>query len=274
MADNISKKSKYYPDVQLFLILIPLISGINYHLTYVNIKFNGFFLLTYTIDTAQGFLAWWLVRKLILYLDLKLPFVPHTLRRIIIQVLATWLAGAAVIALTTELLSWSVKGEGAYLSFYTQDMLIISIWFLVINGIYIGLHYYREWQLLSAQTSLQPKPKVEQLLIRHGKQDVVVPFNELAGLAMEEDYVAAIILNGKKYFLDPPLDRWEKELPAEMFFRLNRQYLLNRSLITGFRREENGKLAVLIQGPTYFPPEIMVSRLKAPAFKSWFRPIP
>lgn len=272
MADPSENRSRYYPDIQLFLIIIPVISGINYHLTYDNIKLNGFFLLTYTIDTLQGFLAWWVVRKLILYLDVKLPYVPHTLRRIIIQIFTTWITGASVIILTTELLSWLVKGQGAYLSFYTQDMLIISIWFLVINGLYIGLHYYRAWQSLSKKLVHHQGIKPEGLLVRQGKTDLVIPFYDLAGLTMDGEYVAAILLNGKKYFLDPSLDRVEKNLPPELFFRLNRQFIVHRNLISGFRREDHGKLAVMIKETAFFPSEIMVSRLKAASFKSWFRP--
>lgn len=272
MADPSENRARYYPDIQLFLIFIPIISGINYHLTYDNIKLDGFLLLTYTIDTLQGFLAWWMVRKLILYLDIKIPYVPHTLRRISIQIFSTWLTGASIIILTTELLSWLVKGQGAYGSFYTQDMLIISIWFLVINGLYIGLHYYREWQSLSKKLDYNYKSKQAGLLIRHGKTDLVIPFHDLAGLTMDDEYVAAILLSGKKYFLDPSLERVEKDLPPEAFFRLNRQFIVHRNLITGFRREDHGKLAVMIKGAAFFPPEITVSRLKAASFKSWFRP--
>ncbi|MDZ7647838.1 MAG: hypothetical protein U5K54_12005 [Cytophagales bacterium] len=52
-------KNPYHPDVALFLILIPFISAFNYYLTYTNIQLSWFLLLTFTIDTVQGYCAWW-----------------------------------------------------------------------------------------------------------------------------------------------------------------------------------------------------------------------
>ena len=36
---------------------------------YGDIKLNGFLLLTYSIDTVQGWTAWWAVRYIVIYLD-------------------------------------------------------------------------------------------------------------------------------------------------------------------------------------------------------------
>jgi hypothetical protein len=43
-------------------------------------------------------------------------------------------------------------------------------------------------------------------------------------------------------------------------------------MVAGFKRGDNGKLEVLLHPHEVLPAEIMVSRTKAPAFKSWFRP--
>jgi DNA-binding LytR/AlgR family response regulator len=91
-------------------------------------------------------------------------------------------------------------------------------------------------------------------------------------LFVDGEYVAACTITGKKYYLDHSLDKIEQALPASIFFRLNRQYLLNRRIITGFKRAENGKLNVLISKTNFFPGEITVSRIKASTFKGWFHP--
>ena len=137
-------RSIYYPDIWIFLIAIPLINSINYYLTYSNIQFNFFLLLTFSIDTAEGFLAWLAVRKIIFYLDRRLPFSPNPIKRISVQVVFTSLTGLIIIALCTELVSWIVRKKPAGWDFYTMDMLIISIWFIVINGVYIVLYFYQE----------------------------------------------------------------------------------------------------------------------------------
>ena len=140
--DN-SQTNPYHPDVVLFLILIPFISAFNYYLTYSNIQFNGFLLLTFTIDTVQGYGAWWAVRAFVIYLDKKLPYETGLSKRIAIQLPTTLFIGLAVISALTEIVSLIAKGKPAPLQFYTIDLFIISIWFFVINGIYIGLHFYR-----------------------------------------------------------------------------------------------------------------------------------
>ncbi|WP_266365688.1 LytR/AlgR family response regulator transcription factor [Tellurirhabdus rosea] len=265
-------KNPYHPDVPLFLILIPFISGFNYYLTYPNIQFNGFLLLTFTIDTVQGYLAWYAVRQFIIYLDKKWPYYRGPLKRILFQALSTTLLGLAVISLLTELVSWIALGKPAPLIFYTRDLFIISIWFFVINGIYIGLHYYYELQDAENKRQEENRIKQEGFPVRFGKKELWLKFDEIPGFYVEGDYAVACHLAGNKYYLDQSLDKVEQQIPPAFFFRLNRQYILHRQFITGFKRAENGKLLVLLQKTELFPSEIPVSRIKAAAFKAWFRP--
>lgn len=262
----------YHPDVLIFLILIPVIAAINYYLTYTNIRFNGFLLLTFTIDTVQGYLAIAGVRYFIFFLDKKLPIEQQPARRIVLQLLSTTVIGLTIISLTTELVSWVARGRPAPLSFYTVDLVIIGIWFFVVNGIYIGLYLYNNWKNSEWKLQEETRLKQEGLLVRQGKQDVRLDFDALAGFFVDAEYVAACTATGKKYYLDQSLDKLETNLPRSLFFRLNRQYIVHHQLISGFSRVENGKLLVLLKANEYFPAEVTVSRLKAPAFKKWFRP--
>jgi len=277
----------YYPDMGMFLILIPFISAINYYLTYSNIRLDWFLLLTFTIDTVQGYFAWLGVRYFILYLDKKLPFHKGALRRIIWQQIGVLFIGLLIISFQTELVSWIAKGKPAPLTFYTLDLFIIGIWFFVVNGVYIGLHYYHQWQkaesrqlqendvqeTLSQQILLQENySKVRGLVVRIGKQDTRLSYEELAGFYVDDVYVVACHLEGKKYYLDQSLDKIEKSLPGGVFFRLNRKFILHQQMVSGFKRAEHGKLQVLLHKHECFPSEIPVSRTKAPAFKSWFQP--
>src|SRR5262245_3775091 len=97
--------SAKYRDVKFFLISIAFISAFNYYLTYTNIKFNGFLLLTYSIDTVQGWMGWWAVRSIVIYLDKKMPYGNRPVKRILIQFFFTTIAGLAVIIALTELVS-------------------------------------------------------------------------------------------------------------------------------------------------------------------------
>lgn len=273
MPEKSRFRNPYHPDIPLFLGLIPFISGFNYYLTYSNIQLNWFLLLTFSIDTVQGYFAWWAVRAFIFYLDQKLPYESGLLRRIVVQLISTTVIGLAVISALTELVSWIAKGKPAPLNFYTLDLVIISIWFFVINGIYLVLHYYHLWQRSETTRKEAHRSLTAGFVVKHGKQDIRLAYEELAGFYVDEEYAVACHLAGKKYYLDQSLDKIEKSLPTAVFFRLNRQFILHHQMVSGFRRAENGKILVLLNTPhECFPAEIPVSRTKAPAFKSWFRP--
>jgi DNA-binding LytR/AlgR family response regulator len=266
------RTDKYYPDIPFFLVAIPIIAAINYFLTYSNIRFNSFLALTFAIDTTQGYLAWWVVRRLILLLDQRMPYQQGMVKRIAAQLLITMLAGLFVIASTTELVSWIAKGKPAPLHFYTIDLIIIAIWFFVINGVYIMLHFYFEWKTLANSRRETQKLLPGGLLVKQGKADFKLAFDELAACYVEGDYVMATNTAGKKFFLDQSLDKLEPTLPQTIFFRLNRQYIVHHQMVNGFRRGDNGKLEIMLHPHPVLPAEITVSRTKAPAFKTWFRP--
>jgi hypothetical protein len=268
---QLSRRQFYHPDLWVFLIAIPFISAFNYYLTYSNIQLNSFLLLRFTIDTLQGYVAWLLVRWIIFYLDQKIPYRLHFLRRIIIQLLSTTLVGLVFLALSTELLSILIKGETAPLHFYTKDLVIISIWFFVINGFYIGIFFFRQWE--SAEAEKQSlKPETEGFPVRTGNQMILVKFSDIALFLVQEDYVQLISFGGKNYLLDLSLDKIEQKLSPLDFFRVNRQFIVSRQIVTGFKRLENGKLLVQVKFDIKSPQELTVSRTKAAAFKGWFLP--
>lgn len=268
---DFSISKKYRPDVLIFLLLIPLISAFNYYLTYSNIQWNWFLILTFTIDTAQGYVAWLIVRKLIFWLDRVLPFGPKPIKRILTQLSLTTFAGLSFIILTTEMVSWIAKGRPAIPEFYYMDVFIIGVWFLVINGIYIGLFYYHTLQEIQSE-----KAKIEAdfngFPVKIGNQELLIPGADAAALKIEGEYVQLFLLNGKKYFLDESLDYWEKVLPENNFFRLNRQTIVLRQLVVGFKKLDHGKLEAQVDSKFNFDLELGVSRAKAPSFRSWFLP--
>lgn len=261
-----------YNDVKFFLIAIIFINAINYYLTYHNISFNWFFVLTFINDTVQGWLAWWAVRSIVIYLDKRMPYTDRPFKRIAIQFLLTTAAGLLIIIILTELSSWIVKGEPALLNFYTTDIFIIFIWFVVFNGVYVGMHYYAEWKE-SEKTRLEEKKiRAGGFTVKHGKQNLQISFEDMLGFYVDDGYTVLLTRQHKKYFPDKSLDKIEEALPAEWFFRLNRQYIVHRSAVTGFKRTGDGKIDVLINAAENFPGTIPVSRIKAAAFKNWFQP--
>ena len=94
-----------YNDTLLFLVLIPLINTINYHLTYARIRWDWYTITTYLIDTASGYIAWWLIRKVILAMDQSLPYAQAPVKRIAYQIVLTNIVAQGFIIMSTEIIN-------------------------------------------------------------------------------------------------------------------------------------------------------------------------
>jgi len=189
-----------------------------------------------------------------------------------VQLVVTTITGLLIIILLTELESLTARGHTAPLSFYLYDIFIICIWFFVINGIYIGMYYYSEWKESERRRQEDKKVRAAGFTVKLGKQNLLIPFDEISGFYTEEGYTILLNHQNKKFFPDKSLDKIEKQLPEEWFFRLNRRYILHRNAITGFKRSNDGKIDVTIKSLDTLPEAVQVSRTKAVAFKKWFQP--
>jgi DNA-binding LytR/AlgR family response regulator len=103
-------------------------------------------------------------------------------------------------------------------------------------------------------------------------KNLLIPFTDILGFYVEDGYTLLLTWQNKKYFPDRSLDKIEEGLPGELFFRLNRQYIVHRKALSGFKRTGNGKIDVLVNGSDNLPQAIPVSRTRAVTFKSWFEP--
>ena len=72
----------------------------------------------------------------------------------------------------------------------------------------------------------------------------------------------------KKYLVDRNLGELEEDLDDNIFFRANRQYIININYIKGFKSYEKVKLQVdlIIPELNYC---IIISQETAPAFRKW-----
>ena len=270
MPASATSRPYRFNDVKLFLILIPVIAAINYHLTYVNIHLNWRLVFTFLIDTQQGYVGWYCCRAVILYLDRVYPYAANPSKRILLQTFLSSLAGVGIIILQTMLMNYLFTDHPIPISFFTVDVVIISIWFLVVNGIYVGLHYYTQWQNVEEHRKLEQAVRATGYVVKAGKKNISIPFTDVSGFTKHNEYSLLETTEPRNYYLDESLDNIEKRLPPEFFFRLNRRFIVHRQVVTGFDRAENGKINVLLKSSDHFPESVPVSRLKASAFKNWF----
>ncbi|HYI76575.1 MAG TPA: LytTR family DNA-binding domain-containing protein [Chryseolinea sp.] len=262
---------RHTSEIKLFLLLIPLINVFNYYLTYNNISLSWRTLLTFSIDTLEGYAAWAAVHFIILYLDRRMPFHENVLKRLIVQIVTTLFIGMFIIVALTVIIHYAFTDRPMPGSFFFYDIFIISVWFLVINGIYIALHFYNQWRISESNRVEENKIKKGGLNVKSGKQELFLNYGDIAGFSVDDDYIICYTVDGKKFLLDQSMDKLEKALPTSSFFRLNRQTLIHRQIVSGFKKGVNGKLDILIKSLSAISSPLNVSRTRASSFKTWFQ---
>lgn len=261
----------YSLDTRVFLILIPLINCINYYLTYTNISFDWFLVITFSIDTCMGYIAWLGIRKCIFYLDKKWSLNRYSLKKLIFQTSITLAIGIFIIAVLTELVSILVTGKFAPTHFYTRDLFIIGIWIFVVNGIYIGMYFYHHWYISASLIKHEKQIRTKGLLVNQGNKLLKLNPENILLITIDGDYSLIYTDDKKTYYHDQSLHQIMSNLSHQDFFRANRKFIVKREIIHGFSRIENGKLSVLIKKPYDVPYQITISRTKAASFKDWYQ---
>jgi len=111
------------------------------------------------------------------------------------------------------------------------------------------------------------KPK-SRMIVRKGIENIALKLHDVVLIYTEEKLVFVIDREGKKYMIDKRLGELEQELDKEMFFRANRQYIVNIGFIKSYKTFERVKLQVdlLMSNMNH---HIVISQETAPSFKKW-----
>lgn len=110
--------------------------------------------------------------------------------------------------------------------------------------------------------------KKSRLLVRKGLEHIALKLDDIILLYTENKLVYVIDRNGRKYIAEKNLGELEKQLDDYMFFRANRQYIINVEFVKGFRPYEKVKLQVDMNLPE-LNHQIIISQENAPEFRKW-----
>lgn len=110
--------------------------------------------------------------------------------------------------------------------------------------------------------------KKTRLLVRKGMENISLRLDEIALFYTENKIIYVVDQTGKKYLSDKNLTDLEEELDEGMFFRANRQYIVNINYVKGFKAYEKVKLLVDLTLPE-INHCIIISQETAPAFRKW-----
>ena len=121
------------------------------------------------------------------------------------------------------------------------------------------------------EVELPEKKEKERLTIKLGNRTFFIGFEEIAFVYSADKITHVVTEEGKQYIYDRSLEMLDTELPDEMFYRANRQFIVTRSVVSEITPSSNGKIKVYLNVSKEFPNRISVSRLKAAAFREWLK---
>jgi DNA-binding LytR/AlgR family response regulator len=107
-----------------------------------------------------------------------------------------------------------------------------------------------------------------RLMVRKGIEHVSLRTEDIAFLYTEDKIVYVTDKNGKKYLADQNLTELEQELDRALFFRANRQYIVNIESIRSYKSYERVKLQVDIAVADTNRP-VIISQEMAGCFRKW-----
>jgi DNA-binding LytR/AlgR family response regulator len=158
-----------------------------------------------------------------------------------------------------------------------------------INGNYLsksGNNKYREETILKSEDSgislfnnkianKQPgnffkieERKRTRLVVKRGLTNIVLRLTDIAAIYTTNKLVYVIDHDSKKYSIDQTISALEEKLDSTIFFRANRQYLINMIFIRSFKAFQKVKLQVDLDISELEEP-VIISQQTSPAFKKW-----
>jgi two-component system response regulator LytT len=113
---------------------------------------------------------------------------------------------------------------------------------------------------------LKPKDFRTRFLLPYKDGYKTILTGEVSYIFVEHKLTTAHMNNGSETVLQQTMDELELQLNPKLFFRANRQFIINIEAVVQVLNYFNGKLKVILKG---CQEEIIISRDKASALKSW-----
>lgn len=135
---------------------------------------------------------------------------------------------------------------------------------LITNGIQTE---QARTQALLKQLEITTKRYKKSFLMHHCGRLILVEAAKISWFYTANETVYAQTTAGQQYIVEFTLEQLERDLDPELFFRANRQFIINRNSIHTVEYFFNGRL--LIRTHPSSQEQIIVSKAKAMMFRRW-----
>ena len=106
------------------------------------------------------------------------------------------------------------------------------------------------------------------MLVRKGIENIILKTSDIVIIYTENKLVYVIDKDGRKFIADKNLSDLNEELDPGIFFRVNRQYIVNIGFVKSYKAYEKVKLQIDLTMPELHH-QIIVSQEMAPCFRKW-----
>ncbi len=240
------------------------------------------------------------------YLDTQYPWHPHFATRLLYQIIAGVVVPAAfVLGFMYTYLIVLLGFTSQEVQFFHTEFPISILFIIFWNVVYVSYFFYKEskkqkielhslkeqlFTLQQVNTGEEILPlipqsgeqvnadeeilnetgsdsKIKILVAVSGNKNIPIPVESIAYFFKAGSFTTLKTFQSDTYLLNHSLDELVRLLDEFIFFRANRQFIINNKACHYFTNEENGKLA--LQLIPVHTEEVVISQKRAAAFKDW-----
>ncbi|QHT69784.1 LytTR family transcriptional regulator [Rhodocytophaga rosea] len=270
------------------LLMAHFIRAIGSNESILEMLLQPFYYVEVLSGTVVALLTWEVVSRVTNWLDRAYDWVEHSTSRSFLQLIGGVILPSLLIFFLIYL---QFKYIIQYDIFQTQWLLyeypVSILCVITINGYYVGYYFYNQYQQTSQKlentlkhqiassislpvpTSIEKasEPKLQVLIVTKGFKNVPVAVEEIAYFYIQSPHTYLKTFQDETFLITQILDELTACLPEDIFYRVNRQYIVNIKACESYVSIENGKLEVFFT-PAHKEP-IIVSQKKAKEFKEW-----
>lgn len=132
---------------------------------------------------------------------------------------------------------------------------------------YVKLHQANIINYTSLANSMPRDEHNRRFLIRFGQNIKIVEFKDAAYFYTEDKITFIMTKEGKRYPIEPSLEKVEEMADPRAFFRINRQFIVNLEAIKEMYAYSKSRVKLLLDPA--IDKETIVSTERSPVFKKW-----
>lgn len=125
---------------------------------------------------------------------------------------------------------------------------------------------YQEYKASLEALESYRKKENNVFILKYRNQVLPISFDKIALIFIEDELTYIYTHHQRSYTIPYNLDEMEKKAGTD-FFRVNRQFLINRNSVKEINNHTNRKLKILFDFP--FQKEVLVSKEKGTRFLKW-----